>query len=130
MALAIVLVIAVEIFSEAVYPLPAELKENIPEHVRRYPHWILGVAALLWAATIAAATWVATRVGNRIAGGIVALLLAWALTFNLTKLPYTMWFKVVMFSAFPIACLLGIVYGKRNRPWSSAVKKINDPTEV
>jgi len=31
----------------------------------------------------------------------------------LTMLPYTMWFKVVMFSVFPVACLLGIRYGKR-----------------
>jgi hypothetical protein len=47
------------------------------------------------------------------AGGMVALLLGWALVFNLTQLPYTMWFEVVMFSVFPIACLLGFRLGKK-----------------
>jgi hypothetical protein len=41
--------------------------------------------------------------------------LALALVFNLKMLPYTMWFKVVMFSVFSVACLLGIGYGKRRR---------------
>jgi hypothetical protein len=112
MALALALVIAVELFSSVVHPLPADFNGNMGEHVKRYPDWILGVVVVLWGATSAAATWVGTRVGGRLAGGIVALLLAWALIFNLTMLPYTMWFKVVMFSAFPMACLLGIRYGR------------------
>ena len=114
MALAFALVVAVEGFSAIVHPFPAGFNGNIPEHVKRYPHWVLGVVVLAWCATAAAATWVASRVGNRLAGGIVALLLAWALIFNLTMLPYTMWFKVVMFGAFPIACLIGIRYGRRS----------------
>jgi hypothetical protein len=71
---------------------------------------------LAWGATSSAATWVAPRVGNQLAGIIVALLLAWALIFNLTALPYTMWFKLVMFGVFPIACLLGITSGARRPP--------------
>jgi len=43
---------------------------------------------------------------------VVALLLAWALVFNLTHLPYAMWFKIAMFSAFPLACIPGIRYGR------------------
>jgi hypothetical protein len=39
--------------------------------------------------------------------------MALALIFNLTMLPYTTWFKIAMFSAFPIACLLGIKYDRR-----------------
>lgn len=113
MALALALVIGVELFSAVVYPIPAELQENIPEHVRLYPHWVLGVVVPLWGGTVAAATWVATRVGNRPAGIIVSLLLAWALVFNLTTLPYTMWFKIVMFVVFPITCLFGITSGAR-----------------
>ena len=113
MALAFALVVAVELFSAVVHPIPADFNGNMGEHVRRYPHWVLGVVVLAWGATSAAATWVASRVGNRLAGSVVALLLAWALIFNLTMLPYTMWFKVVMFSVFPVACLLGIRYGKR-----------------
>ncbi len=116
MALALVLVIAVEAFSAVVHPLPANFDGNMQEHVRRYPHWILGVVVLAWGATSAAATWVASRVGNRVAGTLVALLLAWALIFNLTMLPYALWFKVVMLSVFPFACLLGIRYGRRPSP--------------
>jgi hypothetical protein len=116
MALALALVVGVELFSAVVYPIPADLQGNIPDHVRTYPHWVLGVAVLAWGATSTAATWVASRVGNRLAGIIVALLLAWALIFNLTALPYTMWFKIVMFGVFPIACLLGITSGTRRPP--------------
>jgi hypothetical protein len=46
-------------------------------------------------------------------GLVVAVLLASALIFNLTMLPYTTWFKIAMFSAFPAACLFGIRYGRR-----------------
>jgi hypothetical protein len=117
MALAFALVIAVELFSAVVHPFPADFDGNIPEHVRRYPHWVLGLVVLAWGATATAATWVASRLANRLAGGVVALLLAWALVFNLTMLPYTMWFKVVMFTVFPVACLLGTRYGRpRVRP--------------
>lgn len=113
--LAFVLVVAVELFSSIVHPFPADFNGNIPEHVRRYPDWVLAVVVLAWGGTAAAATWLASRIGTRLAGAIVALLLAWALIFNLTQLPYTMWFKVVMFTAFPIACFLGILYGQRFR---------------
>jgi hypothetical protein len=78
------------------------------EHVRRYPHWVLGVVVLAYGATAMVATWVASKIGGRLAGAVVALLLAWALVFNLTMLPYAPWFKIAMFAAFPIACLLGI----------------------
>ncbi|RPJ69992.1 MAG: hypothetical protein EHM24_16905 [Acidobacteria bacterium] len=112
-AVAIALLVAVELFSAVVHPTPADFNGDIPEHVRRYPHWVLGVAVLAWGATAAAATWVASRIGNGLAGSIIALLLALALIFNLAMLPYTMWFKVVMPTVFPFACLLGIRYGKR-----------------
>ena len=113
MALAFVLVVAVELFSAVVHPLPADFDGNIPEHVRRYPNWILGVVVPMWAATAAAATWVATRLGGRLAGALVTLLLASALAFNLSMLPYVRWFKIAMPAAFFVACLLGIRHGGR-----------------
>ena len=116
MGMALALVVAVEWFSSVVHPFPADFNGNMGAHVRRYPHWVLGVVVLAWGATIAAATWVASRIGGRPAGIVVSLLLAWALTFNLTMLPYAMWFKVAMFGAFPIACLVGIRYGRRVPP--------------
>ena len=112
MALAMALVAAVEAFGEMVHPA-APFNGDVPEQVRRYPDWVLAVVVMAWGGTAAAATWVASRIGNRVAGGIVALLLAWALAFNLVMLPYTTWFKVAMFITFPIACFLGIRYGRR-----------------
>jgi hypothetical protein len=113
MALAFALVVAVEFFSSVVHPFPANFDGNIPQHVRRYPHWVLGVVVLMWGATAAAATWVASRIGGRLAGALVTLLLASALAFNVSMLPYAMWFKVAMPAAFFVACLLGIRYGRR-----------------
>jgi hypothetical protein len=126
MALAFALVVAVELFSAIVYPIPAALEENIPEHVRRYPHWILAVVVPAWGATIAAATWVAARVGSRLAGIVVALLLAWALTFNLLMLPYTLWFKIAMFLVLPLACFAGLRYGRRGPAPATAPATISN----
>lgn len=117
MGLAFALVVAVEFFSAVVHPLPPGLDPNapgsIPEHVRRYPGWVLAVAGLMWGATAAAATWVASRIGGRLAGALVTLLLAAALAFNMSMLPYVMWFKIAMPATFFVACLLGIRLGSR-----------------
>jgi hypothetical protein len=59
MVLAIVLIVAVEFFSGIVHPFPADFNGNIAEHVRRYPHWVLGFVVLAWGVTSAAATWIA-----------------------------------------------------------------------
>ena len=119
MALAFVLVVAVELFSAVVHPFPPGLDPNapgsIPEHVRRYPGWILSVCGLMWGATAAAATWVASRIGGRPAGAVVTLLLAAALAFNLSMLPYVMWFKIAMPATLFVACLTGIRTGTRRR---------------
>lgn len=112
MALAVVLVVVVEAVDEMAHPA-APFNGNVPEQVRQYPSWVLAFAAMAWGGTAAAATWVASRIGNRVAGGIVALLLTWALAFNLIMLPYAIWFKVAMSIAFPIGCLLGVRYGWR-----------------
>jgi hypothetical protein len=115
MLVAFALVVAVEWFSSIVHPFPPDFDGNIPEHVRRYPGWILGVVVPMWGATAAAATWVASRIGGRLAGALVTLLLASALAFNLSMLPYAMWFKIAMPAAFFVACLLGIRDGVRRR---------------
>lgn len=44
------------------------------------------------------------------------MLLAWALIFNLTALPATMWLKAVRFFAFPFPCLLRMAWEARRRP--------------
>ena len=119
MALAFALVVAVEMFSAVVHPFPPGVDLNapgsIPAHVQRYPGWVLAVAGLMWGATAAAATWVASRIGGRLAGALVTLLLAAALAFNLSMLPYVMWFKIAMPATFFVACLLGIRTGTPTR---------------
>jgi hypothetical protein len=119
MALAFVLVVAVELFSSVVHPFPPGLDPNapgsIPAHVQRYPGWVLAVAGLMWGATAAAAVWVASRIGGRLAGAVVTLLLAAALAFNLSMLPYVMWFKIAMPATFFVACLIGIRGGASAR---------------
>jgi len=111
MALAFVLVIAVELFSAVVHPVPPGFTGTLDEHVARYPHWVLGVVVLAWSATTFVSTWVATRIGNRLAGIAVILILTFAIVFNVSKLPYAMWFKVVMLSCFPVVCYLGVMRG-------------------
>ena len=117
MALAFALVVAVEMFSAVVHPFPPGFDPNapgsIPAHVQRYPGWVLAVAGLMWGAAAAAATWLASRIGGRLAGALVTLLLAAALAFNLSMLPYVMWFKIAMPATFFVACLLGIRLGSR-----------------
>lgn len=109
---AVTLLVAVEAFSEMVHPA-APFHGNVPEQVRQYPGWVLAVVVFAWGGTAIAATWAASRIGNRVSGGIVALLLAWGLVFNLSMLPYVMWFKVAMAVAFPLACIVGIRFGSR-----------------
>jgi hypothetical protein len=114
-ALAFVLVMVVEAFSNVVHPYPSGFTgtmDEVCEHVARYPHWVLGVVVLAYSATAFLSTWVASRIGIRAAGIAVGVILMLGLAFNVVKLPYTMWFKVVMLSCFPVACYLGITRSK------------------
>jgi hypothetical protein len=97
--LAFVLVVAVEMFSELVYPAPPEAHEDYAAmclHVARYPHGILAVAGLMWSGIALASTWVAGRLGNRACAMFIGLLLLAAVLFNTSMLPYTLWFKIAM----------------------------------
>jgi hypothetical protein len=111
MGLAFALVIAVELFSTVVHPTPEGYTGSMDEmcqHVARYPDWVLGVVVLAWSAAAFASTWVAARIGSRWAGVAVILILTLGIVFNVTKLPYAMWFKIVMLSCFPVACYFGL----------------------
>ncbi len=110
------LVVAVELFSNTVYPPPPDFKgtqEEMCAHVAAYPQWILAVAAVAWIATTLASTWVATRLGGRAPGIVVGLLLMLAVAMNVSMLPYVLWFKVAALVGVPIACLLGIFLPRR-----------------
>ncbi|HET6323462.1 MAG TPA: hypothetical protein VFG04_02085 [Planctomycetaceae bacterium] len=110
------LLVAVELFSAVVYPMPPDstnTKEEVCAHVAAYPHWILAVVVPAWSGTALASTWVATRLGGRVAGIVVALLFLAAIVMNLSMLPYTLWFKVTMLICAPLACLLGVGLPRR-----------------
>lgn len=115
MAVAVALIVAVEWLSSVVHPFPPNFDGNIPAHVKRYPQWALALVVVLWGATGAAAAWVASRIGSRLAGGIIAVVLLAALLFNLSMLPYALWFKVVMPVALALGCFVGMRQATRRK---------------
>jgi hypothetical protein len=116
MTLAGGLVIAVEGFGAIVHLPPPGFtgtKEEMCEHVARYPHWVLAVVVAAWSATAFASTWVATRLGRRIPGVIVGLLLILAVAFNVSMLPYAIWFKVAVLIGVAVAGCCGVFLPRR-----------------
>lgn len=104
------LLIAVELFSNAVYPLPADFggtPEEVCRHVEQYPQWVLAVVVPAWAVAAFAGTWAARRIGSRFSSAVVGLLLFAALAFNLAMLPYPAWFKIANLLVIPAAVLAG-----------------------
>ena len=103
-------VVAVEIFSNLVHPLPPDCQgtmEELCQHVSRYPQWVLAVVVPVWAATAFVGTWVSGRMGNFWCALCTGLLLISAVAFNVSKLPYPMWFKLAILIAIPLAVALG-----------------------
>ena len=115
---AFIMVFAVEVFSAFVYPLPEGFmgtKEEMCQHVEKYPDWVLGIVVVLWGLTAFVGTWLAQRIGSIWASSVVAILILWALGFNLNMLPYASWFKGTMPVVALIAVALGILRGKAGR---------------
>jgi hypothetical protein len=107
---AFVLIVGVEGFSAVVHPLPKDFggtMEEMCRHVERYPQWVLAAVVPMWAVAALVSTWIAQRIGNLYSFGIVGLLLLSALVFNLSKLPYPIWFKVVNLLVIPAAIVAG-----------------------
>ena len=105
-----ILVVAVELFSAVVHPLPEDFGGTIEEmcrHVQRYPHWVLAVVVAAWAVVAFVSTWTAQRIGNLYSSAIVGLLLLTALVFNISKLPYPILFKIVNLLVIPTAMVAG-----------------------
>jgi len=105
-----ILVVAVELFSAVVHPLPADFggtKEEMCQHVERYPYWVLAVVVPAWAVAAFASVWTARRIGNFYSSAIVGLLLLAALAFNISKLPYPTWFKFANLLVIPTAVFAG-----------------------
>jgi cytochrome bd-type quinol oxidase subunit 2 len=114
--LALVLLSGVELLSALVHPFPANFDGNIREHVRRYPSWVLAAVIPLWGAVGAVCAWLSAKIGGRLAGFLVSMLLFSALLFNLAMLPYPAWFRIGMTLALPFFCGLGIKAATRPLP--------------
>ncbi len=116
--MAFVLIVGVEGFSAVVHPLPKDFggtMEEMCRHVERYPQWVLAVVVPMWAVAALFSTWIAQRIGNLYSSGIVGLLLLSALVFNLSKLPYPIWFKVVNLIVIPAAIVAGSRFSGRRK---------------
>ncbi|MEX2318131.1 MAG: hypothetical protein WD669_13315 [Pirellulales bacterium] len=116
MSAAFILLIAVELFSAVVHPVPPDFggtMEEMCKHVERYPHWVLAVVVPAWAGTALASTWIAGRLGNRGSALFTGLLLLTALIFNISMLPYPIWFKIASLIAIPCAIVSGLSLSSR-----------------
>jgi hypothetical protein len=115
---AFVLIVAVELFSSVVHPLPEGFGGSMEEmcrHVERYPQWVLAVVVPMWAVAALVSTWIAQRIGNLYSAGVVGLLLLSALVFNLSMLPYPIWFKIGNLLMIPAAIVAGIRLSRHRR---------------
>src|SRR5262245_57199840 len=115
---AFVLVVGLELFSDAVHPFPEGVEKTMEEmcrHVENYPQWILAVAVAAWGVTALVSTWVAKKIGNVYSALIVGLLLLAALVMNLSMLPYPIWFKGANLVAIPAAIAAGLQLSKRQK---------------
>jgi hypothetical protein len=116
MLVAFVLVVAVELFSAVVHPLPPDFggtQEEVCQHVERYPSWVLAVVIPAWSATALTGTWIAGRLGNRGSALFLALAILATLILNLSMLPYPIWFKFGCLIAIPGASALGVYWSRR-----------------
>ena len=124
-ALALVLVLAVEFASAVIHPMPPDFTGTMDElckHVERFPQWVLALVVAAWGGTALASTWVTCRMGGRGCSAFVALLLLAAVVFNIAQLPYPMWFKVANLIAIPAAIYLGLRSPSRRK--ASAVGSV------
>lgn len=99
MLVAFVLVVAVEMFSAVVHPFPADFDGSMEQtcaHVARYPTWVLALVVPAWGFTAWLSTWIAKRIGGLGPAISVGIFLTLAVVYNVSILPYPLWFKVVM----------------------------------
>lgn len=66
------------------------------------------MADLFEAVTAFASTWTANRIGGRASGLTIGLMLTLGLLFNLTKLPYVVWFKIAIVPSVVAAIVLAL----------------------
>ena len=75
--------------------------------MRGYPQWVLAVVVPAWAVAAFVGTWTAGRIGSLFSSATVGLLLLAALVFNISMLPYPIWFKTVNLFVIPTGMVVG-----------------------
>lgn len=118
LAVALALIVAVELFGAIAHPFPPDFggtPDEMCKHVERFPAWVLAVVVPLWAGTAFIGTWLGGRIGNRGCALGVGLLLLGALIFNLSMLPYPIWFKIACVLAVGAAGVRGILVSSPRR---------------
>ena len=122
LVLALLLVIAVEYYSNLVHPFPEELLAKSPHeittdeicmHVSNYPPWVLGTVLLLWGLVAAASCGLGGWIGGTFASLSVAAVLFLMLVINLLMLPYPEWFQLGMLVSFLTAAQLAVRWTRR-----------------
>jgi len=129
--LSFLLVVAVELFSAVVHPLPEGFggtTEEMCRHVERYPPWVLAVVVPAWAVAAFVGTWTARRIGNLYSAGTVGLQVLMALVFNISELPYPMWFKIANLFAIPVAAAAGARLAMPNK--TAVAARANQVSEL
>lgn len=119
MVVALLLVIGVELVSDVVHPVPEGFdgsEAQMCAHVANYPAWVLAVVVPIWGATALVSTWIAGRLGNLASARVVGVLLVAAVGFNVSMLPYPLWFKWACLLVIPAACLAGGYWARRRVP--------------
>lgn len=123
------LIVGVEVISNLVHPFPSDFQgtsEEICMHVANYPDWILAGVVVAWGLTAAVGTWIAQRIGSVYSATALALLLTAGVAFNISMLPYAIWFKVAVIIAVPLASLVGAKYALSNSKSKAGVTAIAD----
>tara|TARA_R110002049_G_scaffold4601_5_gene32207 strand:+ start:290386 stop:290820 length:435 start_codon:yes stop_codon:yes gene_type:complete len=115
----LVLLILIELFSAVVHPFPEDFggtAEEMCEHVARYPSWVLAVVVPIWGFSAWLSTWIAKCIGHRWAAVVVGVLWIVAVLFNVTQLPYPIWFKCLATTAIVIAVAsaIGLLFKARS----------------
>jgi uncharacterized membrane protein YjjP (DUF1212 family) len=115
-----------ELFSYFAHPFPANFKmedqQALFAHIVSYPPWVLGVAVGLWGSTVMAASWVGTRIGGRVAGIVLCLVLVFLFYCNLMQFPYPFWFKAAEFVSLPICLYIGYMMARGMTPSAKGAK--------
>ena len=115
---AILLLACIEWLGAILHPFPADFagtREEVMEQVANYPPLVLAlIGGLGWAATMLIATWMATRFStNRhpAFGAGIGLVLFGGAIFNMSMLPYPVWFWILNLVCLPLGIFLGVKLG-------------------